>query len=154
MTKAPQTDKIQKSRSWDAEYEDGDKSYKMRVKRYRVKDGLAKTSLELQLAKRYPNEDISEEQGIEMLYLINSFPLLKFGIEACDGFALPLTEEMFWDMPEQFVAEACEAIREVNQQYQLPFSELQRALRRLSKTNSNEVSPENTSGSEQSDKPG
>lgn len=139
---------------WDVEYKDGDKAIRANAKRYSVRDGLAKTSLELQLAKRYPAESTTDEQGVEMLYLINHYPLLKFGIGKSEGLELPLTEDAFWDLPESFVFDTCEAIREANPQYAVPFFELLRTLRNISPTSETAQPPSPTSASEPSAKPG
>ncbi len=141
-----------KKKHWDVELEVDGVWYRMDAKRYNVRDGLSKTSLELQLTKRYPDND-ELEQGTEMLTLVNNFPLLKFGIAAHEGFDTPLTEKTFWNLPEEFVMQATETIRERNPQYSLPFLTLQQTLKNISQTRMSAPAPENTSPSDPSDSP-
>lgn len=100
--------------------------YRANPKRYTQRDGLRKAQLEMAIAERYEPDD--RDQALEMLHLNNSFPLLRYGIEEAEGFELPLEEEVYWELPVEFVHELSETIREVNPQYAVPFVALQKAM--------------------------
>jgi hypothetical protein len=132
----------------EGDEEEGSPSLRARVKRFTMSDGLQKTQLERDLtvsAEKTPDAEI------KMLYLVNNYPLLKFGIREAEGFALPLTEEAFWKLPEQFVILLVEKIREANPQYNIPFL----ALMQLHKSDfpqDTEETPTTTSETEPTDK--
>jgi len=119
--------------------EDEETGIKFRVKRYEMRDGLDKAKLEVALSERIP-ENPTADDDLEALYSVNYYPLLRFGIAEAEGVELPLSEESFWKLPEDLVLELSEHIREVNKQYALPFSDLQKMIATLS-------SPKEESGS-------
>jgi hypothetical protein len=113
-------------KKWAVEVTANGVAYRANPKTYTKRDGLAKAQLETNILRRdYPDDT---DGALAMLHLNNFYPLLRHGILEAEGFELPLTEEVFWDLPEQFVFELSEAIQEENPQYAIPFSELQRAM--------------------------
>lgn len=126
-----------------------DPTLKARVKRFTMKDGLEKTQLERRLIDA-SNTKGNTDREIALLYLVNNYPLLRGGIVEAEGFKLPLTADAFWKLPETFVMLVGEAIREVNPQYALPFSELLRMTTQPSATPSDSPS-ESTQTSGESD---
>jgi hypothetical protein len=122
--------------------------YKANPKRYKQRDGLAKAQLENKIITEGDTKDA--EKSMSVMYLVNLYPLLRYGIAEAEGFNLPLTEEDFWELPEQFSLELAESIREVNPQYAVPFVELQKQMWKAS-MKAQESQPEDTSLSEQAD---
>lgn len=120
---------------WDVVFTTRDgEDFKARVKNYTFRDGLNKTQLEGKLIKTVTGAPDNADRDIALLYLVNNYPLLRFGLEAAEGFALPLRQDVFWKLPEMFVLEVAEAIREVNPQYGIPFLELRKAMEKASTT--------------------
>jgi len=115
------TDK-EKTKKWAVEVG----KYKANPSVYSKRDGLSKAQLETEIIMRFDPKDANS--SLEMLHLNNFYPLLKYGIEEAEGFDLPLTEEAFWELPEQFVFELSEAIQGENPQYAIPFSALQKQV--------------------------
>lgn len=142
------------NKKWDVIFDDGDTHLKARVKAYTTRDGMAKRALETALAVRFPEAPADApptDADVEALLLINQYPLIKFGVAEAVGFALPLSEEDFWKLPEAFTLELGEAIRKRNAQYAIPFLELRRLIAMYSDPNFAKNSTD-TPPSETSDK--
>lgn len=114
------------AKQWDVEVTCGDRVYRANAKAYSKRDGLKKAQLEAEILTRYNPESV--DSSLEMIHLNNFYPLLRYGISEVEGMALPLDEETFWNLPEQFVLDLSEAIQEVNPQYAVPFSVLQQQM--------------------------
>lgn len=100
--------------------------YKANPKVFNKRDGLKKAQLEAEILMRFDPKDTNS--SLEMIHLNNFYPLIRFGVAEAEGFAVPLTEEAFWELPEQFVFDLSEAIQEANPQYAVPFSALQEMM--------------------------
>lgn len=129
---------------WDAVYDNdqADIHIKARVKVFTARDGMGKRSLEIKLAQRFPDEPAdaeATERDAEDLYLVNNYPLLRFGIKEAVGFDLPLSEEGFWSLPEAFMLTLSEAIRKANPQYTLDFLSLRRLIEMASARNTEQT---------------
>lgn len=113
---------------WDAESADG--TLKANVRSFTVRDGLYHAQVERQITDRYVKMNIEGdvEKETEMLFLVQNFPLLAAGISEAEGFEVPLSEAVFWTLPEEFMGRLTEKVRAKNPQYSLPFFELKKMI--------------------------
>lgn len=128
----------------------------IRVKRLTIGDSMAKTRLEqeiylelgVQRAEDSPADD--DARGIEFMFAVANFPLLRFGTEAVEGISFPDSLETFWSYDEELVIQWAAAIREANPVYNVPFSDLITAIQSVSNLNT-VVDSSSTSENEKSD---
>lgn len=109
---------------------------KANAKRFDNRDGLRKQQMENEIRERFNPDDNNE--SLEMLRLHNYYPLLALGIGEHEGFEMPMTEEIFWGLPEEFVLEMSEQIQEENPQYAVPFSVFLQGMLKTLKTSDTE----------------
>ena len=140
---------MSEEQTWDVEWGTPTPTHFAKCKVYEMRDGLHKSQMERAIALRMKGE--ADDTDMELMYLLNNYPLMRFGLAAAEGFSLELTEEEFWHLPEGFVMQVCEAIREANPQYNLPFTELLKTVM-TSLTPREEKPPDSTSAPDTSAK--
>lgn len=120
--------RTQQRPEWDVVSEDG--TLKANVRAFTVRDGLYHAQMERQVTDRYVKMNIegNVEKETEMMFLVQNFPLLAAGISTADGFPVPLDEETFWTLPEEFMNRLTEKVRAKNPQYAMPFFELKKMI--------------------------